>query len=147
MIDLDGLIRDASRAALRQSLGQRAIRREMQVREQELAGTQERILVRKRFLDLDDEVGLLEHPGVVLDHRRASLLVVHVRVAGADARATLDQHPVAAFGELVGRRRQERHAVFLLFDLFGDADLHADDTSAPAGQFNEMSSGTAASNL
>jgi hypothetical protein len=55
---------------------------------------------------------------------RARRLVFRIRITGADARAAFDQHLVPALDELIRAARQERHAIFLLFDFLGNADDH-----------------------
>ncbi len=74
--------------------------------------------------------GLLENGTVVRDHCRAGLLVIGIGIARAGARAALDEHLVAALDELIGGGRQQRHAVFVVFDFLWDANDH-NDASIP----------------
>src|SRR5439155_12535477 len=48
-----------------------------------------------------------------------------VRERAARPRTGLDRHVVTTLDELECARRRERHAVLVLLDLLGDADLHA----------------------
>ena len=101
----------------------------MQVGEEDLARPQQRVFGGQRLLDLHHQVGLFERRRVVVHQRRAGLLVIRVGIARAGAGVALDQHLVAAFDELISRRGQQRHAVFLVFDFLGDADDHRERCS------------------
>ena len=96
----------------------------MQIGKEQLAGTQQRTFGRLRFLDFDNQVGLLKRCGVIVHEFRAGLLVVAVRVAGGDACAALDNHLVAALDKLIGGGREQRDTILLVFDFLGNAYDH-----------------------
>src|SRR6185503_7601115 len=98
--------------------------REVQISEERVPGVKHRDLARLRLLDLDDELGRLEHAGRVGHDLAASLPVLGVVVTRARAGVPLDEDPLAALHELPRSRRQQRDAMFFLFDLFGNADGH-----------------------
>ena len=87
-------------------------------------GLQQRVFGGQRLLDLHHQVGLLERRRVVAHQRRAGLGVIRIGIARAGAGVALDQHLVAALDELISRRGQQGHPVFLVFDFFRDADDH-----------------------
>jgi hypothetical protein len=96
----------------------------MQVGEKYLAGSQQGIFGRLRFLHLHDQPRPLEDCAVVGQHRRACMFVIGIGKSRAHARAVFHEHLVAAFDELIRRRWQQRHAVLVLFDFFWNADDH-----------------------
>src|SRR5579864_5028625 len=96
----------------------------MKICEENLASPQQRVFGRQGFLYLNDEIRLLEDDAVVIYHFGAGPGVIAVRVACACAGVLLDQDLMAAFNELIGCRWQERHAVFLFFNLFWNANDH-----------------------
>ena len=73
----------------------------MQISEEHLAGPQERVFGRLGLLHFHNQAGLLEHGGVIGHHAGARFLILGVRVAGAGAGATLDEHLVAALDQLI----------------------------------------------
>jgi len=66
----------------------------MQVREQRLAGTEQSVLFGERFLDLDHQVGGLEHRRVLRQEPRPGALVVRIRVSRLESGPALDHDGV-----------------------------------------------------
>ena len=124
-VHFNGFIGQTDDAGFQQRFSERTVGRQVQISEQHLARSQQRVLGRLRFLHLHQQLRLFEHPRVPVHQQCAGLLVIAVGIARARARAAFDDHPVPALGELVGRRGQERDAIFLVFDFPGDADDHA----------------------
>ena len=100
----------------------------MQVGEKNLAFAQQRNLVRLRFLHLDDQIRI-KHRFVRVYHRRAGRLIVGIGVAAPGPRPTFDQHLVSALLQLIGRGRQQRDPMLLLFNLPGDSNFHKGNNS------------------
>src|SRR5579884_2314342 len=96
----------------------------MQIGEKYLARPQQRIFGLKRFLDLHDHPGFFENRAMVRNQGCAGLFVIGIWITCARARAAFDKHLMAALDELIRRRRQQRHAVFGIFDFFGYAYDH-----------------------
>ena len=109
---------------MQQRFGQRFVRRQVQVGEEQLAGAQQGIFRGLRFLDLDNQVGPLKHRGMIVHQLCAGLFVIVVRVTGPGPGAAFDEDLVPALDELISRRRQQRDAILLVFDFFGNADGH-----------------------
>ena len=86
--------------------------------------TEQRIFLRKRFLDLDHHVHEMPYIGGVVDQRRAGIDVLIVRKTGTDARALFHVHMVAGgdVGLYVVRRQAD--AELIVLDLFYTTDLH-----------------------
>ena len=101
---LDGLVGDARRAGRLQPGRELRRGREVQVREERLAGPQHRDLRRLRLLDLQHELGGGEDGGGVRDDPRALRDVVLVLDRAAGAGAGLDEHLVARAPSARGRR-------------------------------------------
>ena len=53
-----------------------------------------------------------------------ALFVIGIGIARARPGGALDHHLMAALDQLVNRRRQQRHAMFLKFNLLRNADNH-----------------------
>jgi hypothetical protein len=70
---------------------------------------------------------------VVAHEGRAGARVIRIRIARAGPGVALDEHLVAALDQLVSRRGQQRHPVFLVFDFFRNADEHGDPSITPSG--------------
>jgi Lrp/AsnC ligand binding domain len=98
----------------------------VQVREEHLAGPQQRALGQLRLLDLDDEVAGGKDRGGVRHDLRACRAVVLVAAAHALPGSGLHHHGVAAERELAHRRRHQADPVLVDLDLCGDADAHAE---------------------
>jgi hypothetical protein len=82
------------------------------------------MLGRQRFLHFDHQIRFFKHRRMLFHHRHTRLHIVGIGVAGACAGVRFHKYLVASFDELVSRRRQQRDAVFLLFNFFGYADIH-----------------------
>ena len=63
-VHLDCFVSDARRAGLDERVRENFVRRQMQIGEDDLSRTQQRILGRQRLFDLHDQVSLLEYGGV-----------------------------------------------------------------------------------
>src|ERR1041385_6768945 len=96
----------------------------MEVCEKNLAFSQKTVFGGQWFLYFYDEFGLLKDLAMISHHCGASLLKVSIRVARARAGVAFDQHLMPAFDQLVSRRRQQRDAVFLNFNLFWYTNNH-----------------------
>jgi len=79
---------------------------------------------RQRFLDFHDQTGSGKDFRVRIHHLCASALVFGIRITRAGSRAALDEDFMPALDELIGSARQQRHPIFLFFNLFGNADDH-----------------------
>jgi hypothetical protein len=97
----------------------------VEVGEQRVVGPEHLHLARLRLLDAEDQLRLLEHRGGVRQDARALRLVLGIRDRAADAGAGLDEHLVAALGQLTHAGRRDRHAVLVGLDLSRNADLHS----------------------
>ena len=96
----------------------------MQVGEQHLVRAQHGALAGLRLLDLDDQLGALEHRARVGKHFRARRRVLLVGAADAGTGIALDEHLVPVHHELVHVGRNEADAVFARLDLLRHADFH-----------------------
>ena len=114
---LDGLVSDCRDPAFEQALGFGGVGGEVQVREEQLAGSEHLDLVRLRLLDLYYELRSREDVLGVLDDLGAdgSEVVVFDRRAGS--RPCLDDDLMAAGRELAHPDRRDRDAVLLGLDL------------------------------
>ena len=122
-VDFDRLVGESRHAARKHRLGERFVRRQMQVGEKNLTPSQQGDLLRLGLLDLDDEVGgkrLL----VRADDLGARGLVVRIRITAPGAGSAFDQHAVAALGQLIGGGGKQGDPVLLLFDFTGDSNNH-----------------------
>jgi hypothetical protein len=91
----DSLISDGGYPRLHDGAGQGLVGGEVEVGEDDLAGTEQRPLGRQRLLDLDDEVGALPDGGRVGNDVGPMRGVLLVGDAAALAGPRLDQHLVA----------------------------------------------------
>jgi hypothetical protein len=117
---LDRLVGNGRATRGAEPLGQLPVRGEMQIGEQRVPAAQQLELRRLRLLDLDDEIGPLIQRRGVADDLRARVAILLVRVGRTEARVLLDEHPVAAADELIGRRRQHPDAILAVLDLLRD---------------------------
>jgi hypothetical protein len=124
VLELDGLVGDRGDPSPEQPGGQRRIRRQMQIGEDELAFSQHRHFGRLRLLHLEDHVGLAEH-GRSVGKDPGSLPLVLLVVDGRPlAGVVLDDHAVPAVDELPHPDRCDRHPELCGLDLTGNADDH-----------------------
>ncbi len=121
---LQRLVGEGTHAAREEHPRELRVGREVQVREQDLVGTQEVVLGGERLLHLEDQLRPSPHRGRV-GQRRAGVAVEAVGQARAVARAVLHHHRVSVRHQRADAARRERDAVLLLFDLARDADDHA----------------------
>ena len=62
---------------------------------------------------------------MLLEDRRAGLLIIAVGITRARSRAHFHEYFVAAPNQLIRRRWRQRHAKFLRLNFFWNADDHA----------------------
>ena len=124
-VDLDSFVGQCGDAGPQQRFRQGAVRREVQVGEQNLPALQQGVFRGLRLLDLDDQLGPGKHRGMVLEQRGAGLGVFLIRIAGARPGRPLDKHGMPALNQLIRRGGEQGHAVFLLLNFLGKADDHS----------------------
>src|SRR5207237_9798297 len=71
-----------------------------------------------------DQIGARKNLLCCMYHLRAGLNVFLARVTGAEAGVFFHEHGMSPASELIRGRRQQRDALFLLFNLLRDADDH-----------------------
>ncbi len=96
----------------------------MEIREQGLAWGQPGTLVRLRFLDLHDQLGVVEYGFRPGDDPCACFPVSAVFEACPGARVGLHEHIVPCPGELTHAVGCDRDSMLEDLDLLWDADLH-----------------------
>src|SRR2546422_4720036 len=101
----------------------------MEVREHDLALAHARPLGLDRLLHLDHHLGLGPHVSGPGHERPARHAIRLVRKPRADPRPLLHEHAVPVAYQRLDPRRHQRHTVLGGFDLFGDANDHADRKS------------------
>jgi hypothetical protein len=119
---LDGLVGDGVDVALEEELGEAAVRGEVQVGEQLLAGPEAVVLGRHRLLDLDDQVGRGEHVVGVGEDLGAGGGVLVVGEPGPDAGSGLHDDLVAVVHQLRDAVRGECHPLLVVLDLARNSD-------------------------
>ncbi|MCY1248860.1 hypothetical protein D9M72_623380 [compost metagenome] len=87
-------------------------------------GAQAGAFVHLRFLDLDDQLGGVEHLGGVAGDARTGLAVVVVAETDGGAGVVLHPDLMAESAEFRHRVRRQADAVFVDLDLPGDTDTH-----------------------
>jgi hypothetical protein len=101
-----------------------AVRRQMQIGEQGLAGAQPPALLELRLLDLHDHVGGGENLRGIGGDRGPRGTVMRVVEADACAGAGLHQDLMAGIGQLAYAGRHQADPVFVNLDFLRYADLH-----------------------
>jgi len=127
MLVAQRLVSHGDRPAIEHFLGKPpvgAVGGEVEVGEHDLPGAQQAQLARLRLLHLDDHVGPGEDLLGLGDHFGPVPQIVVVGQPGADPRHRLDQDLVPRPSQLLDPHRQQRNAVLVAFDLFGDSDDH-----------------------
>src|SRR4029077_2572635 len=81
-------------------------------------------LGRERLLDLDDHLGARKHRIRIGDDLGAGRLVIRIGKTRAKPGIGLDNDVVTLVGKLPHRRGHEPDAIFVVLDLFRDADEH-----------------------
>ena len=99
----------------------------MQIGKENLVFAEERIFLREWLFDFHHHVGAGENLGVAGDNFRAGLKIVVVEEANSGSRLGLHDDLVAVLNELIGGRREERHAMLLGFDFLRDSDDHGEN--------------------
>ena len=100
----------------------------MQIGEQNLPFSQQAVLGRQRFLHFDDHVRFREDALRAIDHLCPDADVIFVGITRPDARAFLNQNSMALARQGRGSRGDEPDTVLLRFNLFRNADDHAEDS-------------------
>jgi hypothetical protein len=86
-----------------------------------------------RLFHLDDHVGMsVDLLGAVEDAGAGSQIVFVVKAAG-QAGITLNQYGVSVAGQQLGADRQQSHAIFINFYLFGYTNYHSCVSDLTAG--------------
>ncbi len=99
-------------------------RREMEIAEHDVLGTEHVELRAERLFDFDDELRAREELLRGVDQDGAGALVLFVGEPAAATRAALDEHLMPVARQEVRAHRTERHAVFVVLDLVRDAYDH-----------------------
>ena len=123
---LHGLVGDGVDPPLEQELGEPAVGGQVQVGEQLLAGAEAVVLRGDGLLDLDDQVGGVEHPVGGRHDLGARGGVLVVGEAGSFAGTGLHDHLVTVVHQLHDTVRGERHPLLVVLDL----GRHTDDDGA-----------------
>jgi hypothetical protein len=125
----DRLVRDAGDVLLHQRGGEIGNRREVEIREEELAVLEAIEIGLDRLFDLHDHVSRV----IDLVRRRKDLAaredVFVVGETAAVACALLDEDFMSVGGEVLHAGRDHAHAVFVVFDLGRYADTHFESPS------------------
>ena len=122
VVDLDGLVGDAGDIGVEQRGCHLGVGRQVQVGEEHLAGPEEPVLGRLRFLDLAHQVRSTPHRcrvGHDLGAGRAELFVRDGRVRPGPG---LHQHRHVPVGQLPDSVGCDRHPVLVVLHLGGHAD-------------------------
>jgi hypothetical protein len=106
---------------------------QMEVGEQRLAWTQPLDLDGLRLLHLHDHVGAGENLVRVRQNLRADARVFLVAKVDRLACSGLDEHFVAALGQLARRGRRHADAVFVILDFLRHANAHENPRFKSAG--------------
>ena len=121
---LDRLVGAADGAAVDHRMGQRFAARKMEIGEDQLVATDQLILRSNGFLDLDDHLGR----GVdLLDRRKdpgSDSRIGLIRESAVHTGRRLQADIMAPFHQFVCTCGGQRHAIFVVFDLFGNTDNH-----------------------
>src|SRR5213594_4210748 len=120
---LDRLVRDRDGARVAERAGQLGRRRQVEVREEDLAGPEALAFRGQRLLHLEHQLGAL--PDVVhRDQLGTDRGVLVVADPAPRAGAALDQHPVRRLGQGTRAGRGERDALLARFGLARHPDDH-----------------------
>src|ERR1051325_1500451 len=92
VVDFDCFIRQASYARFYKSLGQRAVGRQMQIREEDLARAQQCTFDRLRLLYFHDQLALLENRAVLGHDSCARSFIIAVGKARASPSIVFNEH-------------------------------------------------------
>ena len=124
---LDRLVGNARDAAVDERTCERLVGGDVKVGEEHEALAQPRVLGLDRFLDLQQEIGLV--PGVVdRDDPRTRSFVLSVVKRTSVAGGRLDEHLVAALDQFARTGRRERDTVLVGLDLLRDANSQSPET-------------------
>src|SRR6266446_10109649 len=97
----------------------------MKIGKKNLSFAQKRKFRWERFLHFHDHVGARENIFRNVDNLRTGFSIFLVRITRSDAGAFLHQHSVTAFRQQLSPRRDERDALLLFLNFFGNADDHS----------------------
>ena len=96
----------------------------MEIGEEQMPRLQEGDLLRLRLLHLHDHVAPGEGRGGVGGDARAGVDIVLVVEVDTEAGPRLDDHLMAGARQLGDRGRGQSDPIFVILDLFGNADAH-----------------------
>src|SRR6185503_16289523 len=116
-------------------LGLLRIRSQVQIGIEDLALAQHLALDRLRLLHFDDHVGLGEDLFWRRDELRTCGLIVFIGGTDTQSSARLDPDLVAVAYSLTNRERCHAHPVFVILDLFRNANQHDGKTPKGRGDF------------
>ena len=94
----------------------------MKVGEDDLAAAQQRILGRQRLFDLEDQIGAAKYLGRRIDELGSLVGILLVGNARAESGTAFEQDRMSRADEFLHADGQHGHAVFVAFDLLGNAD-------------------------
>ena len=125
MASWHGLVGYADHAAVEERLGELRSRSQVEIGEEDLIVTEQRILLGKRLLDLDDHLRL----GIDSLRSRADLgpggSVFGIGDAGPLARRSLDEHRMPVLDQALDARRHHGYPVLVVLDFFRNPNDHA----------------------
>ncbi len=96
----------------------------MKIGEQDQTGTEMRVFGRLRFLDLDDQFGLIPNVAGSRQDFGARVEVFAIGDGASGAGLRFDQHAMPGFAQRGYAARNQSDARFVIFDFLGDADDH-----------------------
>src|SRR5206468_13112671 len=99
-------------------------RRQMQIRDENLAFAQKRELRLERLFHFHDHVGSREKLFRLIDNLCASFGVFFVRITAAGPGIRLHEHRMTTPDELIRSRRQQGDTLLLFLNFFWDTDDH-----------------------
>ena len=123
-VGLDGLVGEGGDPAVQELTGQLRVRGQVQVGEEHESASQERVLGRYRFLDLEDHLGAVPDLLGAAQERGAGGGVLLVVDAGAEPGPDLDGDLMALLGQGAYTGRGDSHPPLVVLDLGGDTDPH-----------------------
>ena len=96
----------------------------MKIGKQCLTLPKKRIFLRERLFHFHNQIPFMKDVRMSLQHDRARLRVLRVRVPGTRTRVTFNVKLMSQPGELVNNRRENGDPMLLFFDFLGNADFH-----------------------
>ena len=80
---------------------------------------------RPPLFDFDNQIRLLKYASMRIHQRRARIFIFCIRKTRARAGTALNHDLMPALRQLISPAGQQRHAIFLFFNLLRHADNHA----------------------